>query len=160
MEGFFSKSAFKRLPVAIQRLPENQRAAFIMLRMRKSDSHIAHELGVPLEEAREIIGSVPQTLVKSGALDLIQDPVFFRIDHPAPGQDESSRLFELSSEDMDVADQISLDRFYNILATSLDELPKESRRLMGLWFNKEMKAKDILNFYKKLGIPLSDRKPI
>ncbi|MDH5755510.1 MAG: hypothetical protein OEZ55_02430 [Nitrospinota bacterium] len=160
MAGFFSSSAIKRLPVAIQSLSENERMTFVMLRMRRDKPFIAKELGVSLDEAARIIKTVQETLVKSGSMDMIQNPVFFQIDHAYENEDGAGRPFELSRDEMDMADQLELDKFFRILQASLEQLDKQSRRLLSLWFNKEMKAKDILNFYKRLGISISDRKPI
>jgi len=160
MAGFFSASSIKRLPVAIQSLPENQRLAFVMLRMRRDKAFIARELGESLEEAGRIIKSVQEALIKSGAIDMIQNPVFFQIDHAHENEEGSGRPFELSRAEMDMADQLELDNFYRILRLSLEQLPKQSRRLLSLWFNKEMKAKEILSFYKRLGIAISGGKPV
>ena len=160
MAEFFSQSAYKRLPVAIQGLSEQERAAFIFLRMKRNDAFIAKELGITISEAKGIILNVQETLIKSGTLDLIKDPVFYQIDHPKENDQGDGRTFELPAQNMDIVDQISLDQFYRAIGESLDQLPKQSRRLMSLWFNKEMTAKDILSFYKKLGLPISDRKPI
>ncbi len=160
MAEYFSQSAYKRLPAAIQGLPEKEKAAFIFLRMKRNDAFIAKELDVSLTEAKGIILNVQETLIKSGTLDLIKDPVFYQIDHPKETDSGDGRSFELPAHDMDMVDQITLDHFYKAIGDSLNELPKPNRRLMSLWFNKEMTAKDILSFYKKLGLPITDRKPI
>jgi hypothetical protein len=160
MAGFISPSSIKRLPVAIQGLPENERMAFVMLRMRRDKPFIARELGVSLEEAGGIIRVIQEALIKTGAIDMIQNPVFFQIDHVRDGEDGPGKRFELSRDEMDMADQLELESFFRILRASLEQLPKAGRRLLSLWFNKEMKAKDILGFYHRLGIPLSENKPI
>lgn len=159
MAGYFSETSFKRLPAAIRELPEKQRTAFILLRMRRGEDTIARDLGVSITEARDIIRQVQDTLVKTGSIDLIQDPVFFRIDHPRDDEGPG-RPIELHRNEMDMADQVALDQFFRTLRKSVGQLPPESRRLLSLWYNKEMRAKDILNFYKRLNIPLSDRKLI
>ncbi|VAX16390.1 hypothetical protein MNBD_NITROSPINAE02-34 [hydrothermal vent metagenome] len=160
MPDLLSPSAIKRLPTAIRRLGEKERMAFVFLRMKRDESYIARELKITISQAREMIHLVQNTLVQSGALDMIQDPVFFPIDHPHGDSDGEERSFELPGANMDIADELFLDGFYKILSKSLDEMDTEGRRLMGLWFNKEMKAKAILIFYKNLGIPISSKKPI
>ncbi len=160
MAGFFSKPAYRRLPVAIQNLPEKERVTFILLRMKRADSFIANQLGVSLTEAREFITRVQETLIKTGALDLIQDPVFYQIDHQKRDEDTPSRPFELPQHEMDIADRIELEQFYRVLEKSVGQLPRQSRRLLELWFNKDMKVKDILKFYKKLGLSIKEGKPI
>ncbi len=160
MAEFFSDTAYRRLPVAIKNLPDKERDVFIMLRMRRAESFIALRLGISLSLTREMIGRVQETLIKSGALDLIQDPVFYQLDHPRINNELDSRPFELSSHEMDVADRLELERFYGALEKSIGQLSKRSRRLLSLWYNKEMTAKEILNFYKKLGVCAREGKPI
>jgi len=159
MAGSISASSVKRLPVVIQALPDKERMAFIMLRMRRDKPFIAKELDVSLDEAAGIIKTVQEALIKSGSIDLIQNPVFFQIDHAPDNEEGSSRPFELSRKEMDMADQLELDHFFRTLKTSLAQMPKPSRRLLSLWFNREMKAKEILAFYKRLGLRMTD-KPI
>ena len=160
MAEFFSDTAYKRLPTAIKNLPENERDVFILLRMRRPESFIAAQLGISLDLTREIVGNVQETLIKSGSLDLIQNPVFYQLDHPRNDGDLDSRPFELPGHEMDVADQLELENFYKVLGKSISQLPKQSKRLLDLWYNKEMSAKDILSFYKKLGVPVKEGKPI
>ncbi|MDH5511056.1 MAG: hypothetical protein OEZ32_11995 [Nitrospinota bacterium] len=160
MAGFFSSSSIKRLPVAIQGLPENERMTFVMLRMRRDKAFIARELGLGLDEAGMIIKTVQEALIKSGAIDMIQNPVFFQVDHAPENDDGPGKPFELSRDEMDMVDQLELDNFFRILRGSLEMMDKPGRRLLSLWFNKEMKAKDIVNFYKRLGIDITDSKPI
>lgn len=160
MAEFFSDTAYKRLPTAIKNLPENERDVFILLRMRRPESLIAAQLGISLELTREIVGNVQETLIKSGSLDLIQNPVFYQLDHPRSDGDLDSRPFELPGHEMDVADQLELENFYKVLEKSISQLPKRSKRLLDLWYNKEMSAKDILSFYNKLGVSLKEGKPI
>ncbi|MDH5638357.1 MAG: hypothetical protein OEZ04_07695 [Nitrospinota bacterium] len=160
MAGFFSSSSIKRLPVAIQGLPENERMTFVMLRMRRDKAFIARELGVGLDDAGRVIKTVQEALIKSGAIDMIQNPVFFQVDHAPENEDGPGKPFELSRDEMDMVDQLELDNFFRILRGALEKMDKPGRRLLSLWFNKEMKAKDIVNFYKRLGIDVSDSKPI
>lgn len=160
MPDLLSPSAKKRLPTAIKKLGEKEQLAFVYLRMKRDESYIARELKITVVQAREMIRLVQNTLVQNGSLDMIQDPIFFPIDHPRGDGDSEGRPFELPGKGMDVADELSLDWFYKILAGSLDKMDKEGRRLMGLWFNKEMKAKEIVIFYKNLGIPISSKKSI
>ncbi|VAX20262.1 hypothetical protein MNBD_NITROSPINAE04-2703 [hydrothermal vent metagenome] len=160
MAEFFSDTAYKRLPTAIKDMPEQERDVFIMLRMRRAESFIALRLGISLSLTREMVGRVQETLIKSGSLDLIQDPVFYQLDHPRIDNELDSRPLELSSREMDVADRLELERFYGALGKSIGQLPKRSRRLLSLWYNKEMTAKEILNFYKKLGVCVKEGKPI
>jgi len=158
---YLSPTSRKRLPAAIQKLSDKEQAVFVMLRMRRDESRISRELKVSPDDARRMIKNVQDALVKSGRVDLIQNPVFFPIDQPgAAGSDENVRAFDPPSGDMDVADRIALDQFYTVLKSSLEQMPKDGRRLLGLWFNDEMKAKDILIFYKNIGVPISSEKSI
>lgn len=160
MGGFFSASARRRLPAAIQALSERHGTAFIYLRMKRDEIFIARELEISIVEARSIIRDVQDTLIKSGAIDLVRDPVFFPLDHPPESERGPSRPMELSRDEMDMADQVALDQFYRALAAALAGLDPAERRLLELWFNKEMGAADIVKFYKKLGVPLTARKPL
>jgi len=160
MEEFFSASAVKRLPVAIQKLPILEQKAFVLLRMRRGEPEISRELSIPLDEAKVVVRRVQEVLIRSGALDLIKNPLFFQLDHPAKEEDSPGRPVELAKKQIDMEDRIALDRFYDALETSLAQLPNQSRRLLDLWFNKEMKAKDIIIFYKNIGVNISSRKSI
>jgi len=157
---YISASAKKRLPAAIRGLSDKEQAAFILLRMRRDEAHIARELGVNADEAGRVIRTVQDCLVKSGALDMIQNPVFFHIDHPVNNNSHDAAPLELPDKQMDTADRLALENFYKTLEQSLESLPQDGRRLLRLWFNNEMRAKDILNFYKNIGIPLSTGKSI
>ena len=160
MNSFLSDSAKRRLPSAIQKLPEKEQAVFVFLRMRKDEHHIARELGVPFSEVPDLITAVQSALASTGALDLISDPVFYPIGHPTHPGDDDQRPLELSSNDIDIADRVALDQFYDILKKSIAQMPQEGRRLLGLWFNKGMSAKDILLFYNNIGSDISNNKSI
>lgn len=161
MSDFLSASARKRLPAAIRELPEKEQAVFVLLRMKRDEVKIARELSVDIPEARRLIRNVQNALIKSGTLDLIQDPVFFPIDHPPDkGRGPAGGAFEPGSGEMEMDDRLALERFYKILEQSISELPKNERRLLRLWFNEDMRAKDILNFYKNIGAPISSGKSI
>jgi len=160
MAEFFSDTAYKRLPAVIRSLPDKEREVFIMLRMRRAESFIASHLKISVSQTREMTGRVQEALIKSGSLDLIQDPVFYQLDHPRKDDQLDSRPFELAGHQMDVEDRLELTRFYTALEKSIGQLPKQSRRLLDLWYNKEMKAKEILNFYNKLGVCVKEGKPI
>ncbi len=160
MDNLLSPSARKRLPVAIQKLSEKEQAVFVFLRMKRDGSFIAKEIDAPLPETQEMIKNVQNALVISGALDLVQNPVFYPIDQPAKEEDNPGRPFELPARDMDIVEQVALDRFYDILKKSLENMPKDGRHLLDLWFNKEMKAKEILNFYNNIGVNISSKKSI
>ena len=160
MNSFLSDSAKRRLPSAIQKLSEKEQAVFVFLRMRKDEQHIARELGIPLSEAPDLITAVQSALAATGALDLISDPVFYPIGHPTHPGDDDQRPLELASNDIDMADRVALDQFYDILKKSIAQMPQEGRRLLGLWFNKGMPAKDILLFYNNIGADISNSKSI
>ncbi len=160
MKRSLSASAINRLPNAIKELGEKEQSVFVLLRMKRDEVYIAINLEIPISEARELIHSVQTALAKSGSLDLVQDPVFYPIDHPVGDDDGDSGYFQLAGEQMEISDQVALDRFYQILERSICEMEKEDRRLLGLWFNKEMKAREILSFYKNIGIDISPKKPI
>lgn len=157
--NILSPSAKKRLPTAIKNLPEREQSVFVFLRMRRDDIFISRELEISFTDARNAIKNVQDALVKSGALDLIQDPVFYPIDPPLQG-DGTGNYFEPVSQEMSTESKLALEQFYGALSESLEEMPKNGRRLLGLWFNKEMTAKNILNFYKNLGLTISNGKDI
>ncbi|MBI4682978.1 MAG: hypothetical protein HY757_07750, partial [Nitrospirae bacterium] len=76
MEEPISKSAADRLPSAIKHLSGRCQKIYIYLRLRKSDHEIARQLNMSLEETNEGISAVRNGLIKSGQLDLIEDPRF------------------------------------------------------------------------------------
>lgn len=158
MSKFLSPTSIKRLPAAIRKLPKMEQSVFVLLRMRRDEVRIARELDITVAEAREMIRSVQETLVKEGALDLVQDPVFFPIAHSESDGAEGETCYEPVEKGLGAEERLALDRFYKTLAESVEKMPKEGRRLLSLWFNNEMRAKDILNFYRNLGLPISSGK--
>ncbi|MGK7346573.1 MAG: hypothetical protein ACNS63_12280 [Candidatus Nitrospinota bacterium M3_3B_026] len=161
MSKFLSPSSIKRLPAAIRKLPKMEQSVFVLLRMRRDEVRIARELDITVAKAREMIRSVQEALVKEGALDLVQDPVFFPIAHSESGDGGGGGAFyEPAEKGLGAEERLALDRFYKTLAESVEKMPKEGRRLLSLWFNDEMRAKDILNFYRNLGLPVSSGKSI
>jgi hypothetical protein len=126
--------------------------------MRKNAGFIAKELKIPHAEAESLVKEVQETLIKSGAMDLIRDPVFFPIDAPSDGFRGSG--MDIPGKTMDIAEQVELKRFLDALRKSLESAPIDERRLLSLWFNQDMRAKDIMNLYKNLGVPLTGGKPI
>jgi len=125
MAEYFSQSKFKRLPVAIQALAEKERAVFVMMRMKRDEHYIARKLDVSLTEARNLIFQVRDILVKEGIMDLVQDPVFYQLDHPINEENLSGMTMQISCSEMDPADRVELDRFYRVLENSISELPKD-----------------------------------
>jgi hypothetical protein len=156
--SMLSPSAVKRLPTAVRALPEKAQLAFVFLRMRKTSGFIAKELKIPHSEAELLVKEVQETLFKSGSADLIRDPVFFPIDAPSDGFGGSG--MDIPGKTMDIAEQVELKRFLDTLRKALESAPRDERRLLSLWFDKELMAKDILSFYKNLGVSLMDGKPI
>lgn len=154
-----SQSAKNRLPSAIKKLSEKEQAVFVFLRMRRDETFISREVEEPISNVRAMIQTVQTELVKAGALDLISNPVFFPIDHPC-NDDDGGRSFELPSNDIDPSERMALDSFYKALKISFSSLSNEQKRLLDLWFNKEMTAKEIFNFYKRLDLPFTSKKPI
>lgn len=156
--SMLSPSAVKRLPSAVRALPEKAQLAFVFLRMRKTAGFIAKELKIPHAEAESLVKQVQETLFKSGSADLICDPVFFPIDAPSDGSGGSG--MDIPGKTMDIAEQVELKRFLDILRKALESAPRDERRLLSLWFNRDLRAKDILSFYKNLGVALMGGKPI
>lgn len=153
--SMLSPSAVKRLPSAVRALPEKAQLAFVFLRMRKNAGFIAKELKITHSEAESLVKQVQETLLKSGAMDLICDPVFFPIDAPSDGSG-----MDIPGKTMDIAEQVELKRFLDAMRFALESAPKDERRLLSLWFNRDLRVKDILSFYKSLGVPLIGGKPI
>lgn len=153
-----SPSAVKRLPSAIRALTEKAQLAFVFLRMRKASGFIAKELKIPHAEAESLVKEVQETLLKSGSSDLICDPAFFPIGASSDGF--GGALMDIPGKTMDIAEQVELKRFLDALRKALASAPGEDRRLLTLWFNRDLRAKDILSFYKNLGVSMVDGKPI
>ncbi len=149
-----SDSALNRLPVAIKALGEDEQKVFVLMRMRRDEAAIVRQTGLGFNRVHEIIQTIQNALATSGTLDLIRDPVFFPLDHPRDAGDDEGPRYELPGAEEDPADRIALDRFYRGLVAGLDSLPKDERRLLELWFNKEMTAREIIHFYRNLGVDL------
>ena len=156
--SMLSPSAVKRLPSAVRALSEKARLAFVFLRMRKTPGFIAKELKISQAESESLVKEVQEALFKSGVADLICDPVFFPIDAPSDGLGGSG--MDIPGKTMDIAEHVELKRFLDAMRKALESAPREERQLLSLWFNRDLRARDILSFYKNLGVPLVGGKPI
>ncbi|MBF0170541.1 MAG: hypothetical protein HQK87_05565 [Nitrospinae bacterium] len=146
-----SDSAVNRLPVAIRALGVDEQKVFVLMRMRRDEAAIVRQTGLGFNRVHQIVQTIQNALASAGTLDLIRDPVFFPLDHPRDAGDDEGPRYELPGEEQDPADRIALDRFYRGLAAGLASLPKGERRMLELWFNKEMTAREIIQFYKNIG---------
>ncbi len=153
-----SDSAKKRLPVGIRKLSDRHQLIFVLLRMRRDPAYICAHLGISIDETRDSIGDIQQVLAVEGMLDLVSDPVFYPVDKPTDDDDEHAGYVQLSSNSVDVEDQIAIDMFYRSLRDSIGKLAKNDKRLLSLWFDKELTAKEILGFYQNIGQSVADKK--
>ncbi|MBI4665755.1 MAG: hypothetical protein HY751_05010 [Nitrospinae bacterium] len=158
--GFLNQSTRKRLPASIRALPELDQVVFIFLRMRRDEFQIARQLKLGRKEALEAIARVRDALIKNGSLDMVEDPVFYPLDIPATDNEKEYPPINLKTGGMDMTDSLEITRFHEILRQSISMMPREGRRLLSLWFTREMKAADILKFYRNLGVNLISGKPI
>jgi hypothetical protein len=126
--------------------------------MRKTPGFIAKELKISQAESESLVKEVQEALFKNGSADLICDPVFFPIDVSPDGF--RGAVMDIPGKTMDIAEHVELKRFLDAMRKALESAPREERRLLSLWFNRDLRAKDILSFYKNLGVPLVDGKPI
>ncbi|MBI3794942.1 MAG: hypothetical protein HY280_09490 [Nitrospinae bacterium] len=146
----FTKTAYDRLPASVRRLGKNAQTACIHLRLRKSPEAIAEEMGIRHDESALLVSEVRRALISSGNYDMIADPVFVPLD----GEDG----MEPASNEPAMEDKIMAEKFLSALAKALGELPALDGRLLRLFFEGKMTAKEIAAFLKKAGFDDAPKK--
>lgn len=146
MAGFFSKTAYNRLPAVIKKMPKPAQTACILLRLRKTEEQISGEMNIPLDEASGIVKEVKRTLITSGNYDLIADPVFVSLD--AYGEEGG---YEPPASEESPENRILIENFISALKDALSALEPEERRILHLFFERNMTGVQIADFYKQSG---------
>jgi hypothetical protein len=139
----FSKTAYDRLPSSVRKLGKDAQTVCIHLRLRKSADTIAKETGIGPDATALLVSEVTRALIASGNYDMIADPVFVPID------EEEGESLRSSGPDME--DKILAGRFMSSLKKALASIPVFERRLLHLFFEARLSAKEIRAFLKASG---------
>ena len=156
MEGPISKSAMERFPSAVKKLNKTCQRTYIHLRLRKSEYEIANQLGITLDEAREKIDVVRNTLSRAGQIDLIEDPQFV----PMLSDDHDMQDLSIASKEIEIDKRLIIKEFFSSLKKTVHELPEHQSTILKLRYKHQMTARDILGFAHKTGTNLFPDKPI
>ncbi|MFQ5432225.1 MAG: hypothetical protein ACE5EN_06930 [Nitrospinota bacterium] len=147
MAGSFSKTAYNRLPASVRKLSKKAQTVCINLRLRKSAAQIAADTGMPPDETDRMIKEVQRTLIVSGSYDIISDPVFVSLD----AVDENGHGIEPPSSRDEPENRIMLEQFLAALKNAIKSLSAAERRILHLYFERQMTASQIYEFVKKGG---------
>lgn len=142
MAEFFSKTAYGRLPASARKLPKDAQTVCIYLRLRKTEEQIASEMDISMEETTRLVGEVKRTLISSGNYDMVADPVMVSLD--ADGS-------EPASNETDMESKVLLSRFISALNEALAFLSQNEKRLLHLFFERNMTGAQILDLCGKSG---------
>lgn len=156
MEEPISKSIIDRLPSAIKALNETCQKTYIYLRLRKSEHEIARQLNLSLEETRGKTKTVRNELIKSGQLDLIEDPQFVSLHADNPDTQD----IPIAINELDIDKKLIIKEFLSFLNKATNELPEHQSNLLKLRYKHQLSAKDILGFCKKMGFSIIPDKEV
>ncbi|GMT41890.1 MAG: hypothetical protein IEMM0002_0301 [bacterium] len=161
MAGYFSKTAYNRLPAAVRKLPEPAQTACIFLRLRKTEDKIADEMGLSQHETALLVNEVKRTLMTSGNYDLIADPVFVPFDAVGNTVGAASGAaagdgggYEPAALEESPEDRVLLENFISALKSAISTLAPAEKRILHLFFERQMTGAQILDFYGKCGLTL------
>ncbi len=149
MAGLFSPTAYKRLPSFIKEMDKTGQDIFILLRLRKGPQHIAHEMGISLEETERRIGSILHTLSCHNGLHLVRNPVFV----PIPGEEEEGQAV-ISDSSITPEEEAILSQFMRYFSDALKQISQEEKNLLKLYFHHQWSMDEISAFYRKAPFPL------
>lgn len=150
MDVSFSDTVLDRLPSAIRELDLIHQKVYVYVRLRKRDEEISKLLKLSLEDARSKIKSVRDVLIRSGQLDLIEEPSFVSIH----SHDDDSAEFQLPSRGLPVEERLIIKEFLSVLKETVDKLPHAQARILRLRYTNQMSAREIVDFSKGIGLSL------
>ena len=148
MAGSFSKTAYNRLPAAVRKLSKKAQTVCINLRLRKSAARIATDTGMPPDETDRLIKEVQRTLIVSGNYDIISDPVFVSLD----AVNENGHGIEPAASRDEPENRIMLEQFFAALKNAIKSLSASERRILHLYFERQMTGSQICGFLEKGGL--------
>lgn len=148
MAGSFSKTAYDRLPAAVRKLSKKAQTVCINLRLRKSAAQIAADTGFPPDETDTLIKEIQRTLIVSGNYDIISDPVFVSLD----AVNENGQTIEPAASRDEPENRMMLEQFFAALKNAIKSLSAAERRILHLYFERQMTGSQIQKFIKKGGL--------
>ena len=148
MAGSFSKTAYNRLPVSVRKLSKDAQTVCINLRLRKSRAQIAADSGFTPDVTDRLIKEVQRTLIVSGNYDIISDPVFVSLD----AVNENGHSVEPAANRDEPENRLMLEQFLAALKKNILILSVTERRILHLYFERQMTGSQISEFIKKGGL--------
>jgi DNA-directed RNA polymerase specialized sigma24 family protein len=156
MAGYFSKTAYDRLPASVKKLSKDAQTVCIYLRLRKDSARIALETGRPRDETDRLVKEVQRTLICSGNYDIIADPVFVSLD----ALHENGRGMEPAAAPDAPENRLMLEQFLSALKAAISSLATAERRILHLYFERQMTGSQIFEFFRKSRLTMnSDAAP-
>ena len=143
----FSKTAYNRLPVSVRKLSKDAQTVCINLRLRKSPAQIAADSGFTPDETDRLIKEVQRTLIVSGNYDIISDPLFVSLD----AVNENGQTIEPAANRDEPENRLMLEQFMAALKKNILILSVTERRILHLYFERQMTGSQIYEFVKKGG---------
>jgi DNA-directed RNA polymerase specialized sigma24 family protein len=145
----------KRLPVAIQRLPETERKIFVWLRRGKDEGFILEKLKLEQESFRQGASRVREALLRAGQLDLIERPEFRRLDlWDAENEGRYWCREDLQKHEAAITDQVFYRQVAAMLGSAIEKLKPAEQKLLKLYYHEGLSGKEIGRFCSQLAFPL------
>jgi hypothetical protein len=132
------------LPKAIQKCAANEQKIFIALRMNSPVDQIAMELRLSVQEVLEMKDRLLEKLAMAGQQDLLLPCTETELSDDIPEPEANL------TED----EQVLLKKVVARYSKSVEQLSSEEIRLLQLFYNEELSAKDILEAYKRIDLDL------
>lgn len=148
MGEFFSDTAYKRLPVAVRKMPKEAQTTCIFLRLRKTEEQISMDIGLSPEETSRIVNDVKRVLIVSGNYDMVASPTMVSLDAGTA----DGRPIEPAAVEAGMEDSLLLKNFIQVLKESLKNLTSPERKVLHLFFERRMTGTEILEFFGKTGL--------
>lgn len=148
MAGSFSKTAYDRLPAAVKKLSKEAQTVCIYMRLRKSADQIQRATALPPAQTDRLMKEVQRTLIVAGSYDIIADPVFVSLD----AVDENGRRMEPAATVEAPENRLMLEEFLAALTASISALEAQERRVLHLYFERQMTGAQIYEFIKPGGL--------
>ena len=137
------------IPSVIQQQDEELQEVFKLLRKRKSEEKIALKLGMTLERAADYVAQITEILIKEESIYLISSPI--KLGLPPTVQEA-----DILPSHVRVLLGKVIDKYYQVLK----KLTKEQCQLLVYRYNENCSAKQIIEMYREIDLPLPGKASI
>jgi hypothetical protein len=145
----------KRLPAAIQELPETERKIFVWLRRGKDEGFILRKLNLDQESFQQGVSRVRETLLRAGQLDIIEHFTFRSLEF-WDGETQQQLWYkgQIQEQEKTITDQVFYRQMVTLLGSAVENLKPAEQKLLKLYYHEGLSGKEIGRFCSQLAFPL------